>query len=244
MRPLTSTLRAAQQSASTVPQLRVRLFDRDVGAVRLRWQRLYTGTEPDGPCPVAVPADGSLLRARIDPATGALTRQRVANPGPASDFTNWTSVATVAVGPRVGIAAAGDARAAGQRAHRRRHRRCAREHGFRRYLPDDHAGRDRGRERPGGRLRDAGGRQCRRPLRRGRHGLRGDADRDGRVASARSVVAVAGDDQRPRRLLRGRLQRAGLRHERGRGGRRLVSPGPRFSWTPDWGSLPLQRRCP
>ena len=107
MRPLTSTLRAAQQSASTVPQLRVRLFDRDVGAVRLRWQRLYTGTEPDGPCAVAVPADGSLLRARIDLAAGALTRQRVANPGPASDFTNWTSVATVAVGPRVGIAAAG-----------------------------------------------------------------------------------------------------------------------------------------
>ena len=36
------------------------------------------------------------------------------------------------------------------------------------------------------------------------------------------MVAVAGDDQRPRRLLRGRLKRAGLRHERGRGGRRLV----------------------
>ena len=25
---------------------------------------------------------------------------------------------------------------------------------------------------------------------------------------------------------------------------RSVSPGPRFSWTPDWGRLPRQRRCP
>ena len=82
MRTLSRTLIAAQRSASAEPYLRVRLFDRDVGAIRLRWQRIYTGTEPDGPCAAAVPADGALLRARIDPATGALTRQRAANPGP------------------------------------------------------------------------------------------------------------------------------------------------------------------
>ena len=107
MRPLSATLRAAQQSASVEPYLRVRLFDRDVGAIRLRWQRLYTGAEPAGPCALAVPADGSLLRVRIDPGTGALTRQRVASPGPGSDFTNWTTIATVDATPRCGLATAG-----------------------------------------------------------------------------------------------------------------------------------------
>ena len=105
MRTLSATLIEAQRSASAEPFLRVLLYDRDVGATRLRWQRIYTGTEPDGPCAAALPADGSLLRARIDPATGAVTRQRVTNPGPMSDFTSWTSVATAAAGPRVGQAA-------------------------------------------------------------------------------------------------------------------------------------------
>ena len=31
---------------------------------------------------------------------------------------------------------------------------------------------------------------------------------------------------------------------RGTGADAPRSPGPRFSWIPDWGSLPLQRRCP
>ena len=107
MRPLTATLRAAQQSASAEPYLRVRLFDRDVGAARLRWQRIYSGVEPDGPCAVAVPAADSLLRLRIASGTGALTRQRVQNPGQSSDFSSWSSVSTVATAPRAGIAAAG-----------------------------------------------------------------------------------------------------------------------------------------
>ncbi len=92
---------------SVKPYLGVQLHDRDVGSPRLRWRRLYAGSEPDGPCAVAVAGDGALLRVRIDPSTGALTRQRVATPGVASAYGGWTPVATVAAGPRVGLAAAG-----------------------------------------------------------------------------------------------------------------------------------------
>ena len=107
MRALTPTLRAAQQSASTEPYLRVRLYDRDAGAIRLRWQRIHDGAEPDGPCALAGAGDGSLLRARIDPATGALSRQRIADPAAGAGFADWTAVATVAVAPRLGLAASG-----------------------------------------------------------------------------------------------------------------------------------------
>ena len=107
MRPLTPTLEAAQRSPSVQPYLRVQLHDRDVGSLRLRWRRVYSGPEPDGPCAAAVAGDGALLRVRIDPSTGALTRQRVASPGPVSDYGSWTPVATVAAGPRVGLAARG-----------------------------------------------------------------------------------------------------------------------------------------
>ena len=81
MRGLTPTLEAAQRSPSAKPYLRVQLHDRDVGSLRLRWQRVYSGPEPDGPCAAGVAGDGALLRVRIDPSTGALTRQRVAQPG-------------------------------------------------------------------------------------------------------------------------------------------------------------------
>ena len=107
MRSLDPGLEAAWRSPSVKPYLGVQLHDRDVGAPRLRWRRLYAGSEPDGPCALAMAGDGSLLRVRIDPSTGALTRQRVATPGPASAYGAWTPVATVAAGPRVGLAAAG-----------------------------------------------------------------------------------------------------------------------------------------
>ena len=107
MRGLTPTLEAAQRAPSAKPYLRVLLHDRDVGSLRLRWQRVYGGPEPDGPCAAAVAGDGALLRVRIDPSTGALTRQRVAQPGPASNYGAWTPVTTVATGPRAGLAANG-----------------------------------------------------------------------------------------------------------------------------------------
>ena len=107
MRVLTSTVLAAQRSASAVPYVRVELHDRDVGVARLRWERWYTGVEPSGPCGVATPADGSLLRARIDPSGGTMYHQRVANPGPGSTYSSWTSLGSVATAPRLGLAAAG-----------------------------------------------------------------------------------------------------------------------------------------
>ena len=107
MRGITPTLDAARRPPSAKPYVHVQLHDRDVGSLRLRWRRVYTGTEADGPCAAAVAGDGALLRVRIDPSTGALTRQRVVTPGPDSDFSVWTAVATVAAGPRVGLAASG-----------------------------------------------------------------------------------------------------------------------------------------
>ena len=107
MRTLTSTLLAAQRSASAVPYVRVELHDRDVGVARPRWERWYSGAEPSGPCAVATPADGSLLRARIDPSGGTMYHQRVANPGPGSGYSSWTSLGGVAAAPRLGLAAAG-----------------------------------------------------------------------------------------------------------------------------------------
>ena len=107
MRALTATLLAAQRSSSARPYLRVRLFDREVSVIRLRWERWHQGVEADGPCDAAVPADGSLLRARIDPSDGALSDQRVAAPDATSDFSAWTSLGAVATSPRLGLAAAG-----------------------------------------------------------------------------------------------------------------------------------------
>src|SRR2546426_11366936 len=99
MRALSAPLLAAQRSASAQPYLCVRLYDNDVGAMRLRWTRWYTGAEADGPCAAAVPSDGALLRARIAPADGALSHQRVASPGAGSTYSNWTSLGNVSASP-------------------------------------------------------------------------------------------------------------------------------------------------
>ncbi len=94
MRSLSPELLAAQRSASAVPYLQVSIADRIGGIRRLAFQRLYTGSEPDGYHAATMPGDGSLLRARI--AAGRLLYQRVTNPGPASDFSSWTDLGAAA----------------------------------------------------------------------------------------------------------------------------------------------------
>ena len=92
MRELTSTLLAAQKQAAAIPCVKVEAVNKIAGVVRQDWTRLYTGSEPDYYHALTMPADGSCIRARITlPADSRkLYRQRVASPGPGSDFSQWT----------------------------------------------------------------------------------------------------------------------------------------------------------
>jgi len=91
MRSLSATLLAAQKQASHTPYVKVEAKNKIAGVVRLNWTRLYTGSEDDYFHAVTMPGDGSLIRARITPPSDSkkLYRQRVANPGPTSDFSQW-----------------------------------------------------------------------------------------------------------------------------------------------------------
>ena len=92
MRQLSATLLAAQKQASATPYVRVEVKNRVAGVVRYDWSRLYNGTEPDYFHALTMPGDGSIIRVRITPPDDSrkLYRQRVANPGPESDFSQWT----------------------------------------------------------------------------------------------------------------------------------------------------------
>jgi hypothetical protein len=92
MRELTSTLADAQKQAAAVPYVKIEASNKIAGVIRQDWTRLYTGSEPDYYHTLAMPADGSLIRARITPPADSrkLYRQRVTSPEPASDFSQWT----------------------------------------------------------------------------------------------------------------------------------------------------------
>ncbi len=97
MRTLSSTLLQAQKSASRLPYLKVEVRERVAGITRLSWELLYQGSEPDYFHGAAMPGDGSLVRIRVEPNAEVTLRkvwkQRVANPGPSSDFSTWSRIA-------------------------------------------------------------------------------------------------------------------------------------------------------
>ena len=95
MRILSAALLEAQKSPSRVPFVKVDIWDQVGGVTRLNFTRLYSGTEADNYHAATMPSDGSLIRARIDPATSKLYLQRVTNPGAGSDFSSWTFITTV-----------------------------------------------------------------------------------------------------------------------------------------------------
>ncbi len=113
MRELSETLLAAQKEWVKTPYVEVIASNKTAGAVNLKWERLYSGSEPDYYNAAAMASDGSLLRFRIIPPSDSskLYRQRVINPVPGSDFSNWTYldqygvlvVATCALGSEVSV---------------------------------------------------------------------------------------------------------------------------------------------
>src|SRR4030042_1280930 len=92
MRQLSATLLAAQRQAAGVPAGKVPAVNKIGGVVSYDWSRLYPGSEDDYYHGLAMPGDGSLVRARVTPPADSrkLYRQRVANPGPESNFSQWT----------------------------------------------------------------------------------------------------------------------------------------------------------
>jgi hypothetical protein len=107
MRSLSATLAAAQKQATSLPYVKAVLSDFHGDVSRTRFSRHYTGSEGEYFSAAVGAGDGSLVRARIDPSTKVLYTQRVASPGPGSDFSPWTSHGTVSAGGAVALAAAG-----------------------------------------------------------------------------------------------------------------------------------------
>jgi len=103
MRTISAPLLTAQKSSSAIPYLKVTISDRIGGIRRLAFSRLYAGSEPDGYHAAAMPADGSLLRARC--SSGHLYHQRIANPGSGSNFASWTDLEPAA---NAGVAVCAD----------------------------------------------------------------------------------------------------------------------------------------
>lgn len=91
MRELPSTLLVAQKEVSTTPYVKIEAVNMINGVTRLNWARLYDGSEDDYYHDVTMPGDGSLIRVRVTPPADSLKlyRQRISNPGPESNFSQW-----------------------------------------------------------------------------------------------------------------------------------------------------------
>ena len=93
MHQLSETLLAAQREPTAVPYVEATLAPRWGGVTQLRWERVYTGQEPDGPHAAIVSAhSGALIRARTQAAPNGLFVQRAPSPGPTAQFGSWQSL--------------------------------------------------------------------------------------------------------------------------------------------------------
>ena len=98
MRTLSTTLLAAQKKAVRLPYIEALVYDYEAGIKRLSWTRLYTGSELDSHHGIAFDGQGSMHRIRAA-AGNILYRQKITNPGPSSDYSQWTQLAADCAGP-------------------------------------------------------------------------------------------------------------------------------------------------
>jgi hypothetical protein len=97
MRTLSDALLAAQKKADRLPCVEAKVYDYEAGIKRLSWTRLYEGSEPDSHHGIAFDGQGSMHRIRAD--GNNLYRQKITSPGPSSDYSQWTNIATDCGGP-------------------------------------------------------------------------------------------------------------------------------------------------
>jgi len=115
MRTLTDTLLTEQKKPTRKPlvKLEVQAYGHPQQSSSIQWeafawQRLYLGSETKFHHGVAISGNGSLHRVRLDGT--AIKYSRVTSPGPASDFSQWSSGSTwgaTTANGRVAIAANG-----------------------------------------------------------------------------------------------------------------------------------------
>jgi hypothetical protein len=98
MKSLTPTLEVAQRKPDRLPYVEAKVYDYEAGIKRLTWTRLYTGSEPDNHHGIAFDGQGSMHRIRAA-SSNKLYYQKITNPGPSSDYSQWTQIATDCYGP-------------------------------------------------------------------------------------------------------------------------------------------------
>jgi hypothetical protein len=98
MLTVSSTLLAAQKKPHRLPYVEAKVYDYEQGIKRLSWTRLYTGTEPDNHHGIVFDGQGDMHRIRAG-ASNALYRQKITNPGPSSDYSQWMQIASDCQGP-------------------------------------------------------------------------------------------------------------------------------------------------
>ena len=103
MHSLSETLLAAQRDRAAIPYVHATLAERWGGVTQLRWERLASGMEPDGSHDAVITSGGSLIRVRAQADPNGLFVQRIASPGPDSQFGTWRNLGEASASAGVAV---------------------------------------------------------------------------------------------------------------------------------------------